>query len=96
MDRQVERADGGVSSIPVIYGATKLRRPFNMTWSNVAALAIFVIGACVASITKNPTLAATLAGAGAGFAMKEARRQPKPNGKGELTSNGAGSSSKPV
>ncbi len=41
-----------------------------MTWKQVASIFIFVMGAvCASALAKNDTLAATLAGAAAGFAM---------------------------
>jgi len=45
-----------------------------MNWRQVAAIAIFVFGAVAASLNHNDTLAATLAGAAAGFAMMSPTR----------------------
>jgi hypothetical protein len=59
-----------------IYFAGGRRR---MTWQRVAALGLLVGGAVAAAAFHNDVLAATLAGAAAGFAIN---RDPWPNGRG--------------
>ena len=48
-----------------------------MTWPRVAALALLVAGAVTAAAFHNNVIAATLAGAAAGFAVN---REPDQNG----------------
>jgi hypothetical protein len=48
-----------------------------MTWPRVAALALLVTGAVTAAALHNSVIAATLAGAAAGFAVN---REPNGNG----------------
>jgi hypothetical protein len=50
-----------------------------MTWQRVAALGVLVAGAVVAAVFHNDVIAATLAGAAAGFAVN---RAPDRNGNG--------------
>jgi hypothetical protein len=59
-----------------IYFAGGRRR---MTWQRVAALGLLVGGAVVAAAFHNDVIAATLAGAAAGFAVN---RDPDRNGAG--------------
>lgn len=49
---------------------------FRMTWQRVAALGLLVGGAVAAAALHNDVIAATLAGAAAGFAVN---RDPAPN-----------------
>jgi hypothetical protein len=50
---------------------------FRMTWQRVAALGLLVAGAVAAAAFHNDVIAATLAGAAAGFAVN---RDAAPNG----------------
>ncbi len=50
-----------------------------MTWQRVAALALLVVGAITAAALHNDVIAATLAGAAAGFAVN---REANGNGNG--------------
>ena len=50
-----------------------------MTWQRVAALGVLVAGAVVAAVFHNDVIAATLAGAAAGFAVNRESDRSPPN-----------------